>query len=276
MTEPIHLISLGAGVQSSAMALMAAHGEIEPMPKAAIFADTQDEPQSVYRWLAWLETQLPFPVHRVTKGSLSEAALTPHVSSKTGRVFGKVNVPFYSMDNRGTVKHKKQRACTRSYKLRVIKKAVRKLADIKRGEKSHRVTQWIGISLDEMTRMKTAGEPWWQNRYPLVDLRLTRLLCKDWMKLHGYPEPPRSACKYCGYRSDAEWRDLQLSEPEEFVEAVQFERALQNIRGDGDRCTPYLHPSCKPLDQIDFRSDVERGQMLLPGWQDECEGMCGL
>ena len=65
-----HFISLGAGVQSSAMAFMAAHGEITPMPEAAIFADTQAEPQSVYDWLDWLEKQLPFPVYRVTKGDL--------------------------------------------------------------------------------------------------------------------------------------------------------------------------------------------------------------
>ena len=42
MNEPLHIISLGAGVQSSTMALMAACGEITPMPTAAIFADTQD------------------------------------------------------------------------------------------------------------------------------------------------------------------------------------------------------------------------------------------
>jgi len=62
MNKP-HVISLGAGVQSSTMALMAAHGEIHPMPDCAVFADTQVEPQSVYRWLDWLEKQLPFPVH---------------------------------------------------------------------------------------------------------------------------------------------------------------------------------------------------------------------
>ncbi len=55
MNGPIHIISLGAGVQSSTMALMAAHGEIEPMPDAAIFADTQNEPQRVYEWLDWLD-----------------------------------------------------------------------------------------------------------------------------------------------------------------------------------------------------------------------------
>ena len=57
----INVLSLGAGVQSSTMALMAAKGEITPMPDCAIFADTQAEPQSVYDYLDWLEKQLPFP-----------------------------------------------------------------------------------------------------------------------------------------------------------------------------------------------------------------------
>jgi hypothetical protein len=69
--EPVHIISLGAGVQSSTMALMAAHGEIKPMPVCAIFADTQDEPARVYEWLDWLEKQLPFPIKRCTAGKLS-------------------------------------------------------------------------------------------------------------------------------------------------------------------------------------------------------------
>jgi hypothetical protein len=34
MSEPIHIISLGAGVQSSAMALMASECQIQPMPVA--------------------------------------------------------------------------------------------------------------------------------------------------------------------------------------------------------------------------------------------------
>ena len=71
MQDPIHIISLGAGVQSSTMALMAAHGEITPIPKCAIFADTQDEPEAVYQWLDQLETLLPFPILRRTRGSLS-------------------------------------------------------------------------------------------------------------------------------------------------------------------------------------------------------------
>ena len=37
-SEPIHIISLGAGVQSSTMALMFAKGELSPMPDGAILA----------------------------------------------------------------------------------------------------------------------------------------------------------------------------------------------------------------------------------------------
>ncbi|WP_206689871.1 hypothetical protein, partial [Streptococcus pseudopneumoniae] len=74
---PFNFLSLGAGVQSSTMALMAARGEIEPRPTAAIFADTQAEPASVYRWLDWLKTEigrspLPFPIIQVTRGSLTK------------------------------------------------------------------------------------------------------------------------------------------------------------------------------------------------------------
>ncbi len=60
MNEAIRLrvISLGAGVQSTTMALMAAHGEITPMPDCAIFADTQAEPRSVYEHLEWLRATM--------------------------------------------------------------------------------------------------------------------------------------------------------------------------------------------------------------------------
>ena len=68
----LHVISLGAGVQSTTMALMAAHGDITPMPDCAIFADTGAEPLAIYQHLDWLETKLPFPVHRVSAGNLRD------------------------------------------------------------------------------------------------------------------------------------------------------------------------------------------------------------
>ena len=43
-TIRLRVHSLGAGVQSTTLTLMAAHGEIGPMPDGAIFADTGWEP----------------------------------------------------------------------------------------------------------------------------------------------------------------------------------------------------------------------------------------
>lgn len=53
-SKPLHIISLGAGVQSTTLALMAAGGGLTPMPDCAIFADTGEEPSAVYRHLDWL------------------------------------------------------------------------------------------------------------------------------------------------------------------------------------------------------------------------------
>src|SRR5438445_8781019 len=95
-----HIISLGAGVQSSVMALMASEGLITPMPRAAIFADTQAEPASVYKWLEWLESKLAFPVVRVTRGDLGKESLRVR-HSKGGTAYQKPAPPLFIRDDDG-------------------------------------------------------------------------------------------------------------------------------------------------------------------------------
>ena len=66
MAEPQSVISLGAGVQSTVLLLMAEQGLILPRPIAAVFADTGWEPRQVYQHLEWLELQTTIPVYRVS------------------------------------------------------------------------------------------------------------------------------------------------------------------------------------------------------------------
>lgn len=281
MPPPIHILSLGAGVQSSTLSLMAAAGEITPMPTAAIFADTGDEPQSVYRWLDWLEKQLPFPVIRThAKESLWHNTTTIHRNRKTGTPYFSNKVPVFVASSNGKL-GKVYRGCTRDFKIWPILRQVRQLAGIKRGEKCIRVIQWIGISRDEAQRMKTSREAWCEHRWPLIELDMTRQKCLEWMKSKGYPQPPRSACVYCPYHSNAEWRRLKAEEPEEFAKAARFEIEIQaahaGVPSPGKiRGVPFLHRSGLPLEQVDFRTDTERGQGLLAGFNGECEGMCGV
>lgn len=273
MSEPIHIISLGAGVQSSTMALMAAAGEITPMPVAAIFADTQDEPASVYTWLDWLEKQLPFPIIRVTKGKLSTRVTTPYYSQKNHKVTtGSIPAFILNPDGSGSIM---PRQCTRDFKIDPITKAINALRR-ERGRVPAIV--WIGISLDEIGRAKEhRNAPRIKHRHPLLDLRLRRPDCLKWMAENGYPTPPRSACVFCPYHNNAEWRRLKQFEPEDFARAVAFEKELQRANhGASLKGTPFLHRSLVPLDQVDLSTDVDRGQGLLNGFQNECEGMCGV
>lgn len=274
--EPIHVISLGAGVQSSTMALMAAAGEIMPMPKCAIFADTQAEPKSVYTWLDWLEKELPFPVHRVTKGSLTDNTLMLHDREDKDGQWMKGCIPAFTVNKTDGSHGIMPRQCTYDYKVEVLDKEARRIAKIQRGQKTVGVIQWIGISLDEVHRMKTARHAWSEFRYPLIDRRMKRHDCLRWMQVKGYPQPPRSACVYCPYHSDSEWRRLRDEEPEAFAEAVRVDYEYRRLKAKVSRANsiPYLHASRVPLDQVDFSTDEDHGQQVMFG--NECEGMCGV
>lgn len=277
------VLNLGAGVQSSALALMAARGEITPMPDFAVFADTQAEPSSVYEWLDWLEKQLPFPVIRVTKGNLTDEILKIRVKEKSKYsdkplTYLRTNIPVYGLLPSGEVKPALGRACTADFKVAPILKEIRKRCGIKHGQKEVTVTQWLGISYDEMQRMKLPSNPWTQHRWPLVEKRMTRSHCKEWMRKNGFPEPPRSACYYCPFHDNDEWRRLKLEDPVHFQKAVEFDktyRRLQNENSGGLKIEVYLHKSCRPLDEIDFSNDEDKGQMGFD-FQAECEGMCGI
>lgn len=276
--DPVHILSLGAGVQSSTLALMAAAGEITPMPQAAIFADTQAEPASVYKWLDWLEARLPFPVYRVTAGSLTERITTLRTNQKTGLQYYSNMIPAFVAKKdggRGII----GRSCTHDFKIKPLLKKQRELGGVKRGQKHISVISWIGISLDKVTRMKPSRNVWANNRWPLVELKMKRWDCLLWMKRNGFPEPPRSACKYCPFHSDHEWRRLQNEEPAEFADAVRIEKGLQSahaaVKTYGRmKGVAYLHDSLVPLDQVDFSTSSQHGQYDL--FQNECEGMCGL
>ncbi|CAB4134567.1 hypothetical protein UFOVP781_23 [uncultured Caudovirales phage] len=268
------VLNLGAGVQSSTLALMAAVGKITPMPDFAIFADTQAEPDSVYRWLDWLERQLPFPVHRVTAGNMTEHMMTIR-TAKDGRQWTKSTIPAFMQNSNGSI-GLLGRSCTADYKIAPILKNLRRLCGIKRAEKNVQITQWIGISYDEIQRMKPSRDKWTQHRWPLIEREMRRHDCIAWLKQHGFPEPPRSACVYCPFHSNKEWRRLKEHEPEAFAKAVQVEKELQRTKAETDnmRSVPWLHKSCVSLEQVDLSNEADSGQMDMFG--NECEGLCGV
>ena len=266
------VISLGGGVQSSVIALMAAEGLIKPMPDYAVFADTGWEPTAVYRHLDWLESVLPFPVRRIGKKSIREDILAG--TNSTGQSFTSIPAFVRSFDGKTAIV---RRQCTREYKLSPIEEELRDLLGLGYGERVPEgifVELWIGISVDEIIRMKPNRIKWIDNRWPLIDLGLSRTDCREWFS-EKYPgrELARSACIGCPYHTDAEWKDMKRHDPESWADAVYIDDALRTIsraeRFDGEM---YLHSSRTPLRHVEF-NPLEQ-QLALFG--EECEGLCGV
>ncbi len=269
----LRVLSLGAGVQSTTLALMAAHGHFGPLD-AAIFADTCWEPAAVYEHLRWLMSPnvLPFPVHVVSAGNLRENLL----NAADGKRWASIPAFTRTVDRRGNVSIGMiRRQCTTTAKIEPIRRKVRELAGLTRRRSPQHpvVSQWLGISMDEVVRMKQSREAWQVNRFPLIEKRMTRQDCLNWLRSHGYPDPPKSACIGCPYHANTLWRSMRDNDAAAWSDAVEVDRAirtgLRGIRGE-----VFLHRSGVPLDEVDLSTAADHGQLDL--WPNECEGMCGV
>jgi hypothetical protein len=266
----IRVLSLGAGVQSTTLALLAAHGEIEP-PDVAIFADTHWEPAAVYAHLQWLMSPnvLPFPIRIVSAGDIRDGIRTRR-SARSGRFAA---VPWHLVNPDGSLGMGK-RQCSAEYKLEPIAAEVRRLLG-----KPHPMrieagaaTMLIGISLDEIQRVKPARRKYMINTYPLIDLGMRRWDCLRWLERHDYPRPPKSACIGCPYTSNERWRDRRDNQPEEWLEAIEMDRVLREGDARAMKGVEFMHRSCMPLDDVDLEIDDRQ----LDLFTNECDGVCGV
>lgn len=266
---PLRILSLGAGVQSSTLALMVAKGELPPVDHA-IFADTQWEPRAVYDYLAWLTPLLPFPVHVVSIGSIRDAIVSRRNTSG-GRYAA---IPWFTVNPDGT-HGMGRRQCTSEYKLKPIMHKVRELLAKGRRDRiaAGAVEQWIGISTDEATRMKDAKQRYMINRWPLIEKNMSRADCLGWLQDHKFPLPPKSACIGCPFHSQAAWQRMQIEAPEDFADACAMDAQLRQGDARGMRGVEYMHSARVPLAEA-VKKKYRMQQVNL--FEMECEGMCGL
>jgi len=285
----VKILNLGAGVQSSAILLKCIHGEL-PVPDHAIFADTGDEPKAVYDWLQVLirlAKDAGIPVHVVSREG---ETLLEHMTEqiKTGKRLDKI--PAFVANEKGK-SGPIMRDCTGTFKIKVIDKKVKEIlgiAHLGRWPKELAVETWIGISADEMNRMKCSTNVWQRFWHPLIeqpwrdneksprflDKPIRREDCMAWLEKHGYMDVPRSACIYCPFHSNREWRRVR-SVPDEWERACQVDELLRsgpNGLIHAMRQPIYLHPSLVPLREANI--DGAAGQLSL--WDDECAGVCGV
>lgn len=271
----LRVVSFGAGVQSTVMLLMACKREIGPMPDVAIFADTQWEPKAVYDHLKWVEAEVArltngqLPIQIVTAGNIREDHLNG--LNITGQRFS--SMPLYTEGGSGMGR----RQCTREYKIDPIIKETRRLIGIEKGKRVPKgtiVEQWIGISTDEIQRLKDSHNKWCVNRWPLIEIGMSRGDCYEWFK-DNYPNKllAKSACIGCPFASNLQWQKLKNGNGSEWEDVCQFDEA---IRHNGSKLRKmnsqqYVHKSATPLRSA-YLGDTDTIDMFA----EECEGMCGL
>lgn len=253
------VLSLGAGVQSTTLLVMACNGDFE-RPDHVIFADTGWEPVAVYSHLEKLKVfsaNHGISIDVVRKGNLRNDAL-----DHTHRF---ASMPLFTKSADGKVSML-QRQCTREYKLGPILARVRELG----ATKSNPAEMWIGISTDEIVRMKDSRVQYTGNRWPLIERGMDRNACRKYLDDAGWSQVPKSSCIGCPFHDDNFWNRLKIENKDEFEDAALFDEAVRNNQRLRDPV--FIHRSGRPIRSVVFSSDVGQGDLF----NAECGGMCGV
>lgn len=283
--KELHILNLGAGVQSTTLYLMFLRGDLTRQIDWAIFADTGEEPTLVYRHLAWLQSLNGPPILVRSVGKLGDDL--QHGRNSTGQRFA--SIPAYTTDEPGVPKGMVRRQCTKEYKLEVIERAIRReIVGLRPRQWFPRdeihVHQYIGISFDEAgraarVRLRFAEVPWSTPVFPLVEREITRAMCQQRLRAFGVPhEVPRSACVFCPYHSNDEWRWLRDNDPAGFQRAIEIDAALRmpgNIVNRNHDHQLYVHRSCVPLTEARLEKRESPRDEAFMGFYQECNGLCG-
>lgn len=257
----MHIFSCGGGVQSSACLVLAAQGRIPY--RTFIFAnvgDNAEDPRTVAyvrdvlrpyassNGIEWVEVQ-----RRRRNGTPVDLYDDLH------RPIRSINIPIRMANGSPG-----NRNCTVHWKIKPIARWVKANAPS--------CTLGKGISTDEPHRATPSRETdCYTSAYPLIELGLSRADCLRLVADAGLPQPPKSSCWFCPYKTGVQWAALKAERPELFGKAATLERHLNAKRSAIGRDPVFLSglgaARRLPLDQV-FADQLT----LMPEWIDEQDG----
>lgn len=207
------ILNYGAGVNSTALLILAANGlikDIDPISLIAIFADTGAEQPETYEYV---------PV-------IKDYCMTKGIKFET--VKAKYSLEDYVYKS-GILPSRSMRWCTGLLKIRPIGKRA-SMADI---EKPY--GQLIGFDLKEIKRIKRIKST--RNaleRFPLVEMGLTRDDCISIIKDENLPTPVKSRCFCCPFQGLSSFALMAKKYPELADKSIKME-VWTNLRRNGKK-----------------------------------------
>ena len=260
-----YIFSTGGGVQSTACLVLAAQGKIPY--RTFIFSNVGDKAESPatikyineiakpyakkhgIEWVdvAWVDKQ-------GRQRDLCDDVLTNEKS---------INIPVFMPGGMPG-----NRNCTVSYKIKPIARWIKQNAP--------NCTLGKGISTDEPHRATPSRESdGYTSAYPLIELGISRSDCLTIAKDAGLPQPPKSSCWFCPFKTTDQWVTMRREHPELFDQSVKLERVLQERRANLGKDAVYLS-GIGGRRGVNL-ADVIPEQLGLFGWEPEegCEsGYC--
>mgnify|MGYP000739671681 CR=1 FL=1 len=266
-SERINVLSSGGGTQSCAMICLIHQGKI-PKPDLIVMVDTEREISEAidyqHNHMIPLCKDMGVDYHIIKKSEYTNDDI--QLASAQERGSDDNVLPGFFVTNENGEMGKGPGFCSGAWKSTVIKRHINRLFTQKEATRRG-VTFWMGMTIDEMRRVKTPlGK--WQKWYPLVELAMHRQSAIQLVEDYNLPTPPRSACWMCPNRHNNEWAHMQDNCPIDFARAVAFERDLI-ARFPQYRLTKNDN---KLLGDIDFIDDGRGSQMDLLQFCDS--GMC--
>lgn len=231
--------SCGGGTQSGAIAVLIAQGRL-PKPDIALMVDTGRERSSTWPFVdQFIRPQLAkvgCPLNIIESAEFKTVDL---ISAE-----GSILLPGFTSQSGES--GKLPGWCSNEWKQRPVKRWLRQ-NDVQTAR------MWMGISRDEMKRVRTPDTLWLSLWYPLIfAVPMSRLDCVELIRSTGWEGiVPHSACWMCPNISDEEWIEMKREWPEDFAAACAMEKDLQKVDPHF-----WLHGSCKPLAEVDFTAQL--------------------
>ena len=235
------ILSCGAGMQSSALHLMSCENALAkirgeppvwpqvPIYDISIFCDLGFEPP-------WVKKQVEFLANAGHSCGVPLVILDSPLYTDFMENFGErrtISIPWWTIKEDGH-KSKMPRNCTIDYKVELISKYVRwELLGYKKGQrlreedkKAHEMH--MGFSAEESRRCKESPNPMFVNKFPLVEMGLTRADNFAYIKDVWGLETKASACSFCPFHKNYFFKFLRENEPEQYAQVVGVDELLRD------------------------------------------------
>lgn len=227
--KELHVLSWGGGTQSTALMIKFLKNEVldekgKPIKlDYIVFADTKNEASFLYdqlfRVIGYVKKHYNFDIIITSKNKepktddevlkmidnglkyrSSEYAdlYQEHLLFFKGKLKSINVMPFWVRDENGQVGKTRNKACTTSYKIMQMLRELREREGVKTfREKTYKINMYLGFSVDEISRVKPSFQSYVENRFPLVDMNMSKDACVNYVEEELGFRPRSSVCNMC-------------------------------------------------------------------------------